>query len=260
MPTDKKSLRTTTISFFWRWWDEAEHKSTPEKRLAYYDALMRYIFRGEVPGDPNDMEDPTGVDYAAYDASHYFDVIDSLVERSETRGRGGQPGNQNARKTNPETNRNESENESPKTNRNESERKNKTKNESLLIKNQESRIKNNIIPPVAPPRGADDVGAAGFLTTRRLAIPTREDVMLSAHNLRVPADFAAQFYDDMVRDEWVYVNRNGKTVEVKRNNLSKTLWGRWAARSGEDAADGDGDGESPEVRAALELARKAAEV
>ena len=79
MKANDKGLRTRECQFLWRWWDEAEHKRTSEERLAFYDAIMAYVFLGKVPPDPLCMEAPTGVDYAAYDATHYFDIIDYML-------------------------------------------------------------------------------------------------------------------------------------------------------------------------------------
>jgi hypothetical protein len=144
---DKSKLRTQKAVIWWSWWDEAEHKSTPEKRIAFYDALFRYMFLGEIPQDPKDMENPKGEDWAAYDATHYFDIIDSNIgsfvdlDGAIKRKRGGQKGNSNARKTvivqdeSAETN-NELENES-KTN----SETNKT-NAFIRMKNEERRMKN----------------------------------------------------------------------------------------------------------------------
>ena len=117
--------------------------------------------------------------------------------------------------------------------------------------------------PPAPPRG-DDVGAALISPSRKSRRPSWKDVAEAAYKLGLPDEFAKQFFDDMERAEWAYVNRAGNTVCVSVANLAGTMDGRW--RAAQRRADGDaqgtdgGDGETPEVRAALELARKAAAV
>lgn len=132
---NKENLRTNKITVWWRWWDEAEHKSTPEKRLAFYDALFRYAFRGDTPEDPMETGNEEGEVWAAYDATHHFDVIDNEI--APPKQRGGQPGNQNASKR-----RNES-------NESKNEYENESKNEELKDKNEcfinYKDIKNKII-------------------------------------------------------------------------------------------------------------------
>lgn len=97
---NKDDIRTSKVTVWWRWWDEAEHKSSPDKRLAFYDALFRYAFRGDVPDDPLETGEKDGVAWAAYDASHHFDVIDNEVSPPNL---GGAPfGNRNAAKRQPE--------------------------------------------------------------------------------------------------------------------------------------------------------------
>lgn len=161
----KDDIRTQKATFFWRWWDEAEHKSSPEKRLAFYDAIMRYIFSGETPPDPLEMDNPTGADYAAYDATHYFDVIDSFVEHPL----GGAPkGNQNARKKTTENNLAKQPETTSQNNReglnDEVEETTETtdaKQPFKRMKNEERRMK-NIYPPHKPPVTGGSAGADMF--------------------------------------------------------------------------------------------------
>lgn len=271
MPTDKNELRTQKAAFFWRWWDEAEHKSSPEKRLAFYDAMMRYIFRGDVPPDPLDMETPTGADYAAYDATHYFDVIDSLVERGEERARGGQPGNQNARK-------NESENESetnPKTNpkriETNAERKGKRKNESLRMKNEEFNITSAEADVFRAGAREADAGIAENVASATPSVktnpdvPTLEDVLRVCRNddcanpggKSIPAAFGRWFFGTMEGMGWQQTNGR----RVTRRNFRPFLF-TWWRRADESEWAGDGSAEgggepSDAMRKARSLAEKA---
>lgn len=198
----KEDLRTQKVTFWWRWWDEAEHKSTPEKRLAFYDALMRYIFLGESPTDPTEMDMPKGEDWAAYDATHYFDIIDSNVgnfiddDGNLKRKRGAQLGNSNARKNKT----NESgmfENESG----NESETNDNETLQELRIKNEERRIKNEEESVTHTKEGNSE------LRVRR--IPDINKVLLVAKNgaIRaggevIPEHFARQWFAIQETAEW----------------------------------------------------------
>jgi hypothetical protein len=220
----KDDLRTQKATIWWRWWDEAEHKSSPEKRLAFYDALMRYIFRGDIPPDPTEMEDPTGIDYAAYDATHYFDVIDSNIETPELK-RGGQPGNQNARKikdshpteeverikTNPKTNKNESKNESQN-----------EKTNPLRMKNEERRKKNE-----------EDIDIA----RSRDRAPSPEEERFEKFWSAYPANCPRKADKKRCREKWKTIMAHADDPEATFNAIMAGL-GRWKAS--EMWSEGDG--------------------
>lgn len=105
-----------------------------------------------------------------------------------------------------------------------------------------------------PPTPSSDRAAAVAVMKR--SFPTLEDVFVAAHNIGVPRDFAEQFFADMTRDNWAYVNRHGNTATVNKLCLASVLGGRWRARS-KGAAPGGPEEITPEVEAAQELARKA---
>ena len=71
------------LKFYENWWMMAESRDTAEKRLAFYDAIMRYAFSGEVPEQPERGSSP-GVVWAAWDG--YLaakPVIDGVMERED---------------------------------------------------------------------------------------------------------------------------------------------------------------------------------
>ena len=105
-----------------------------------------------------------------------------------------------------------------------------------------------------PPTPSSDRAAAVAVMKR--SFPTLDDVLVAAHNIGVPRDFAERFFADMTRDNWAYVNRHGNTATVNKLCLASVLGGRWRARSkGGDPASAEEI--TPEVKAAQDMARKA---
>lgn len=77
------------LTIFRNWWELAENRDTDEKRLAFYDAIMRYAFEGKVPDRPVKGVS-RGVDYAAWDAyQSVLPVISESVRKSEAGSLGG---------------------------------------------------------------------------------------------------------------------------------------------------------------------------
>lgn len=77
------------LTFFKNWWELAENRDTDEKRLAFYDAIMRFAFDGKVPDRPVKGVSQ-GVDYAAWDAyQSVLPVISESLRKSEAGSLGG---------------------------------------------------------------------------------------------------------------------------------------------------------------------------
>lgn len=95
---------------------------------------------------------------------------------------------------------------------------------------------NNNTPPPTP---ASSPSASGGAAAAR-STPKWEDVRIAAHNCGVPEDFARQFFADMERDNWAYLNRYGRTATVNKLCLASVLSGRWRARKNGGTADGRG--------------------
>ena len=69
------------LTFFRNWYELAEAQTDDLKRLAYYDAIMRYAFDGEVPEKPSRRE--SGDKRAAYFAFLTVQpVIESAAQKS----------------------------------------------------------------------------------------------------------------------------------------------------------------------------------
>lgn len=224
---DKTKLRTQKAVIWWSWWDEAEHKSTTEKRIAFYDALFRYVFLGEIPPDPKEMENPKGEDWAAYDATHYFDIIDSNIgnfidlDGTVKRKRGGQKGNSNARK-----NKADAENENESQNESENECETNKTNPFIRIKKEERRIKNE------EERESEEEtnNALALETKNQNESPTLDEVLAVAKDVShrasceaIPEDFAREWFDLMETSGW----RDTKGRQVVANGWRGKLAFAW---------------------------------
>ena len=77
------------LTFFRNWYELAEAQTDDLKRLAYYDAIMRYAFDGEVPEKPSRRE--SGDKRAAYFAFLTVQpVIDSACSRATNAKKGAE--------------------------------------------------------------------------------------------------------------------------------------------------------------------------
>lgn len=77
------------FTFFENWYDMAEGRDTDEKRLAFYDTIMRYAFEGKEPKKPVKGVS-RGVDWAAWDAFNAIRPV--LVTRLNTKSNIGRMG------------------------------------------------------------------------------------------------------------------------------------------------------------------------
>ena len=87
---------------FWDSWHKQCKLLNDEDRLAYTDAIRTYAFEGLMPS----QDDVSPMVYALF-----LGAVPSIDANLSCRHRGGQPGNQNARKTNKNESKNESKNE-----------------------------------------------------------------------------------------------------------------------------------------------------
>lgn len=224
---DKAKLRTQKAVIWWSWWDEAEHKSSPEKRIAFYDALFRYVFLGEIPPDPKEMENPKGEDWAAYDATHYFDIIDSNIgnfidlDGTVKRKRGGQKGNSNARK-----NKADAENENESQNESENECETNKTNPFIRMKNEERRMKNEEEREYEE----ETNNALALETKNQKKSPTLDEVLAVAKDVAhrasceaIPEDFARDWFNLMETSGW----RDTKGQQIVANGWRGKLAFAW---------------------------------
>ena len=79
------------LTFYENWYILAEGRDTDEKRLAFYDTIMRYAFDGVVPNRPQRGKSH-GKDWAAWDAYNVVKpIIDLCRKRREAGRKGGRP-------------------------------------------------------------------------------------------------------------------------------------------------------------------------
>lgn len=71
---------TKQLTFFRNWYELAEEQTDDLKRLAYYDAIMRYAFDGEVPERPSRRE--SGVKRASYFA---FLTVQPVIDSAKNK-------------------------------------------------------------------------------------------------------------------------------------------------------------------------------
>ena len=119
---DRSKTGRKSVLFYENWWLMAESRDTRPKRLAFYDAIMRFAFLGEVPQTP-ERGVSAGEAWAAHDGYLVCKpILDGTVEREEKMEiyrKGGQngkgvtrnQGNANARKSPDEKNNSENNSE-----------------------------------------------------------------------------------------------------------------------------------------------------
>lgn len=80
------------LTFYENWYILAEGRDTDEKRLAFYDTIMRYAFDGVEPKRP-ERGRSHGKDWAAWDAINIVKpMIDTFRKRQEAGRKGGRAG------------------------------------------------------------------------------------------------------------------------------------------------------------------------
>ena len=82
IPEESKTGRKAVL-FYENWWLMAESRDTGPKRLAFYDAIMRFAFLGEVPKTP-EKGVSAGEEWAAHDGYLVCKpILDGTVEREK---------------------------------------------------------------------------------------------------------------------------------------------------------------------------------
>ena len=197
------------MTFFQSFYDSA--KALPDReRHAFYDAIIDYAFTGEQPT-------PDSPAYALFLLAK--PNIDKSRENAENGRKGGLKcgavkarfGNSNARGL---------------------ALRSQAKRKGACVSNASDKEKDkekdkDITYPTPTPSG----GGGGVVEyPSRLSVPTLELVLQTAKRLSITDDVARQFYDDMTRANWAYVNHAGNTATVNARCLAAVMDGRWRAR------------------------------
>lgn len=203
------------ITFFRDWHLLAEGRDTDEKRLAFYDAIFRYAFDGEVPEKPKRGES-TGKVWAAWDAyvtTHT--IIDKLFKKMLSGRAGGKAGrgeskarigNRNASKTQADEEQNASKTQD--INRNINRDRNIDRNVSVCV--------SHTAPTLTPETDPLVQETVEILNTPSKPI-TIEEVRQWCTQLGITG-YADTFFKEASEVDWGYTNRAGVYIRMNRRN------------------------------------------
>ena len=232
------------LPFFGNYFEYAETLPT-EQRLAFYDAVMRYTFRGEEP--PSDSP--------AYGAFMLVKSgIDKSVSMSERGRAGGLAGRGTTRNLGNSNAAKKKQNKSKTKAENNTESKAENNTETIPNQKQETIRKQN-----------EDENEDEYTRTK-VRVKTRARARIDADFLKnaaaalgIPRDYAAVFEEIMRTQDWAYVNPNGRTVPVTLGNVKTVMgsfWRREKERRKEGETGGDVEFGGDELRAIVARTRK----
>lgn len=205
--------------FFENWFLMAEGRDTDEKRLVFYDTIMRYAFDGVVPPRPKRGESPGKV-WAAWDAylltKPVIDRVKAKIKACRTAGKAGKGTTRN--KAVQIRNENET---NTKRIRNENETK-------AIINKKEKRIKKEEdIEEESRHQQHHTVDDIKGLTTPPV-LPSEAEMKLYAKQKSVPEEYLPVFLKEIEAMGWQYIDRNGNTIILNRINFKSVLGKFWA--------------------------------
>lgn len=221
---------TNKITFWRNWWQLMQNRDTPEKRLAFIEAVLGYAFEGKTPN----MKPKTGVEYAALDGFLFVqNIIDAECKNFANGRKGGRPPKNGGRKDVPEAAQTDG---------------GEQQSLPLDAKPEEEAAK----PPEAekPPQKAerdDDDGTPPEQKRYEEAArnyrveddpmladprthPSLDAVLEAGRQSEVPEAFCREFHAEMSKRGWNYTSQ-GKTVFVRHHNVKSTLYSFWQFRS-----------------------------
>lgn len=229
----------------------------PEQRLAFYDAVMRYAFRGEEPSGDSPVWGAFMLVKATLDKSLSMAEMGRRggmarsAAKSETAkengARGGRPSGAARQKPKRETQaqnptETQAQNPSAEPNRNPSGKP----NENPTNENENENENNT--------RSVERV------KTRARARIEPDFLRNAAAQLGIPREFADEFAEIMRTQDWAYINPNGRTVAVNLGNVKTVMGCFWKRERDRRAESGGGcDPSAPmsdETRKILARTRK----
>ena len=194
------------FTFFENWYQLAESQSDDAKRLAFYDAVMRYAFDGEEP--ENVGRDGDGAKRAAYFA---FLTVQPVLEISRKRS----AATDSIRKNQEE----KSNGKSPE-------------------KSKSDLIKINDVHPLENKRKEEKRIEEKSSPARTRERPTQKQFLDGCLIAGIPANFAAPLYDEIVTNGWQ--DRDGRDIGNWRM-YAKRIYNDHRMRPPSDAAQVSGD-------------------
>ena len=250
----------TCFTFWENWYLMAEGRDTDEKRLAFYDALFRFAFDGEVPPKPR-RGDPATV-WAAYDA--YLAASQTIARNMDLReqgrhggmnGRGeskARVGNQNARKhpkTQAETQAKTEAKQKPNASQTQAEDTSQTQANKINIK--ENKISVSKDTQGASAKKNANPNAKKFETgcvddelstvehpldkwivmakESGVIIPEPDMIKYQALSKHVPYEYVEEFLRTMADLGWEYSSK-GSVVRLNQRNFGCVLRSFWDQR------------------------------
>lgn len=243
------------FTFWENWYLMAEGRDTDEKRLAFYDALFRFAFDGEVPPKPK-RGDPATV-WAAYDA--YLAASQTISRNMDLReqgrhgglkGRGeskARVGNQNARKhpkSQAETQAKTEAKQNPNASQTQAEDASQTQANKINIK--ENKIKEDKcvwgLPPPTQTQKTQNQNADFFdsgcvdgkqptekssledwrrfaLSSAGVVLPEPDMMKYQAIKKNVPESYITKFLVNICNIGWEYMSRGGEVRRLNARNF-----------------------------------------
>jgi len=229
----------------------------PEQRLAFYDAVMRYAFRGEEPSGDSPVWGAFMLVKATLDKSLSMaemgrrgGMARSARKADAVKANGARGGRPAGLKSAEPKRKTKAGNLSAKPNRNQSEEPNGNQSEEPngnLTNENENENENNT-------RSSERV------KTRPRARIEPDFLRNAAAQLGIPREFADEFAEIMRTQDWAYINPNGRTVAVNLGNVKTVMGCFWKRERDRRAESGGGcDPSAPmsdETRKILARTRK----
>lgn len=201
----------------------------PDQRLAFYDAILRYAFRGEEPeeGSP------------AWGA---FMLIRATLDKSLSMAEIGRKGGMATSAAKAETARanGASGGRPPKA---EKQRKPKRETQAKPKRNPTETQAEN---PSGTQRKPNDMNenennhALSSVKNAPARVRIEPDFLRNAASaIGVPQSFADEFAEIMRMQDWAYINPSGRTVQVTLGNVKTVMGCFWKREKERRGADGD---------------------
>jgi hypothetical protein len=210
------------FTFFENWYQLAESQTDDAKRLAFYDAVMRYAFDGEEPENVGRNGD--GAKRAAYFA---FLTVQPVLEISRKRS----AATDSIRK-------NQEEKSNGKSNGKSTEKSNGKSNGKSTEKSKSDLIKINDVHPLENKRKEEKRIEEKSSPARTRERPTQKQFLDGCLLAGIPANFAAPLYDEIVTNGWQ--DRDGRDIGNWRM-YAKRIYNDHRLRPPSDAAQVSGD-------------------
>ena len=191
-----------SLIFYRNWYELAELQTDGEFRLAFYDAIFRYAFDGEIPADVG-----RDGDKAARAARFAFLTVQPILDRAAIDRINGQKGGRKGKK-------------------------NPVEKETPLSKNGNPPTSKNDTPPFINGNGNGKGNVNGNATTGgrggRCKLPELKIVLGACELMAVPRDFAEKLYAEIV--EFDGEDRDGNPIGSWRRYF-KAAWTKEQARA-----------------------------